>query len=168
MGQLDRFTNTDGGFFSTPDDAQSLIKRPVDVMDNPLPSGNALAAEALLVTALYTGDMAQRTKSVEALQSAGPLVERYPSMVARHLAVSYSMSKTKELAIVGPDWKSLARVYWSRFRPHSVVAGSTTGDAEVPLLRDRHQPGTTQAYVCKGFVCDLPTSDPVVLTDLLD
>lgn len=168
VGQLDRFTNTDGGFFTTPDDAPSLIKRPVDVMDNPLPSGNGLAAEALLLTALYTGDIAQRTKAVEALQAAGLLIDEYPSMVARHLAVSYSMSKTKELAIVGPDWKSLARVYWNRFRPHTVVAGSKAGDAEVPLLRDRHQPGTTQAYVCKGFVCDLPTSDPEVLKGLLE
>jgi uncharacterized protein YyaL (SSP411 family) len=168
MEQIDRFTNVDGGFFSTPEDAPSLIKRPIDIIDNPLPSGNALAAEALLLTALYTGEMAQRHRAEEALRSAGPHIGRYPSMVASHLAVSHSMSKTKELAIVGPDWKSLARVFWSRFRPHAVVAGSEANEDHVPLLKDRYQPGTTRAYVCKGFVCDLPTSDPLVLRDLLE
>ncbi len=165
---FDRFTNSSGGFYSTADDSANLIKRPNDSTDNPLPSGNALAAEALLLSSLYKGDAARRVAAEGALQSVGVLMGRYPSMVGHHLAVSHSLSSTKELAIVGADWENLAAVYWARFRPHVVLAGSQ-GDADstVPLLADRHQQDQTLAYVCEGFVCDLPTSDPQVLTDLL-
>jgi len=61
----------------------------------------------------------------------------------------------------------MADVYWSRFRPNIALAGSQENIEEIPLLRDRHQPGQTLAYVCEGFVCDLPTSEQQVLADLL-
>ncbi len=164
---LDRFTNPDGGFYATADDSARLIKRPTDSTDNPLPSGNAMAAEALFINALYTGDAAHRKAAEGAMESAGLLMHRYPSMVGHHLSVSHSLTRSKELAIVGSEWAQMAEVYWSRFRPHIVLAGSLENIEEIPLLRDRHQPGQTLAYVCEGFVCDLPTSDADELAQLL-
>ena len=38
----------------------------------------------------------------------------------------------------------------------------------VPLLEDRHQVGRTLAYLCEGFVCDLPTSDADELVGMLN
>jgi len=167
VGDLEKFGNPVGGFFSTSSDSAPLIKRPTDSTDNPLPSGNALAAEALLTLSLYTGEAAHRTAAVGALESVGALMERYPSMVAHHLAVSHSAAHAKELAIVGTDWEKLARVYWSGFHPHIAMAGSFDNAESIPLLQDRHQQDRTLAYVCEGFVCDLPTSDHEVLADLL-
>jgi uncharacterized protein YyaL (SSP411 family) len=37
----------------------------------------------------------------------------------------------------------------------------------VPLLANRNADGTS-AYVCQGFVCELPTSDPGLLANQLD
>jgi uncharacterized protein YyaL (SSP411 family) len=165
---LETFVNPDGGFFGTSSASPPLIKRPTDSTDNPLPSGNALAAEALLTLSLYTGELTHRASAIAALESVGVLMERYPSMVAHHLAVSHSVAETRELAIVGADWPEMAKTYWARFRPHIALAGSETGEEPIPLLRDRHQPGKTLAYVCKGFVCDLPTSDHEALADLLN
>ena len=165
---LEHFANPEGGFFSTSNDSSPLIKRPTDSTDNPLPSGNALAAEALLISSLYTGKATRKKAAVEALESVGVLVERYPSMVGHHLALSHSLGRTKELAIVGPDWEQMATTYWSAFRPQVVLAGSASDSEAVPLLKDRYQPGQTLAYVCKGFVCDLPTSDSQVLANLLE
>jgi uncharacterized protein YyaL (SSP411 family) len=168
VNMLERFTNLDGGYFSTADDSAALIKRPTDASDNPLPSGNALAAEALLLSALYTGDTARRTAAEGALESVGALMEKYPSMVAHHLAVSHTLTRTKELAIVGEEWEQLAEVFWARFRPHVALAGSLEDSAGVvPLLNDRLQAGQTLAYVCEGFVCDLPTDDAGALAELL-
>src|SRR5690606_22394334 len=50
------FADPAGGFFTTPEDGEQLLKRPKDQFDNPLPSGNSLAAEALLTLSLYTGE----------------------------------------------------------------------------------------------------------------
>ena len=165
--KLERFTNPEGGFFATPSDGETLVKRPVDNTDNPLPSGNALAAEALLHAGLYTGDHDYLDRSRDTLASVGLLIERYPSMVGHHLSVLHSSGRTKELAVVGADWENLASVYWSSFRPYVALAGSAEPNNVVPLLRDRFVEGSTSAYVCRDFVCDLPTSDPVQLADQL-
>ena len=167
VAELDRFTNPDGGFFSTPDDGDSLVKRPTDATDNPLPSGNAMAAEALLLASLYTGDSALGNKAEAALGSVALLMDRYPSMVGHHLAVLHSWRRTREVAIAGPGWQELSRIYWGRYRPHVALAASAEKTDAVPLLQGRFQRGKTLAYVCQGFVCDLPTADPEILREQL-
>ena len=53
---IDRFGDDAGGFFATAVDAAPLISRPRNVHDNPTPSDNALAAEALSILAAFSGD----------------------------------------------------------------------------------------------------------------
>jgi uncharacterized protein YyaL (SSP411 family) len=167
VSRLDRFARPEGGYFSTSEAGEALVKRPTDLTDNPLPSGNALAAEANLLAALLTGDAGLRDRSMSALQSAALLMDRYPTMVAHHLSVLHASMNSRELAITGPNWDDLASVYWERFRPHIALAVTNEPVDEVPLLRDRFQDGKTLAYVCKEFVCDLPTSDAQSLRDQL-
>lgn len=167
VDRLTHFEHPDGGYFSTAEGQTELVKRPVDVTDNPLASGNALAAEALLLAGLYTGDQSYHDRGRAALESAAVLMDRYPSMVAHHLSVAHASANAKELAVVGPDWQELTATYWSEFRPHVALAASAEGDGRVPLLENRFQPEQTLAYVCEGFVCDLPTSDPGQLAEQL-
>ncbi len=165
---LGLFVRPDGGFYSNSNhDADDLVKRPTDVTDNPLPSGNALAAEALLIASLLTANEQWRQMSESALAAVGLLADRYPSMVGHHLAVAHSSASTRELAIVGEGWRDLAAVYWSRYRPEVALAPSEAGSETVPLLEGRTGEGAARAFVCRGFVCDLPTSDPGVLADQL-
>ena len=73
-----------------------------------------------------------------------------------------------ELAVVGSGWHDLARVNWSAFRPHVALAGAESGTDIVPLLEGREGGADGPvAYVCRGFVCDLPTADPAELDRLL-
>jgi uncharacterized protein YyaL (SSP411 family) len=164
---LDRFARSDGGFYSTSDDSSDLVKRPSDLTDNPLPSGNALSAEALLMAGLYTGSTKWRERSEAAIAAVALLADRYPSMVGHHLAVAHTSLDPKELAIVGPQWRDLAPVYWSRYRPGVALAPSSTGQGAVPLLDGRAMGNGTWGFVCRGMVCDLPTSDPDVLAQQL-
>ncbi len=165
--RINGFTGPDGVLYSTFGTTRDLPKRPTDMTDNPLPSGNALAAEALLMAALYTGNHDYLERAETALGSVAALMSRHPSMVAHHLSVLHSSRRAKELAIVGPEWRELARVHWSGFRPHVALAGTDSGESPVPLLRDRFREGSTFAYLCEGFVCQLPTSDGDVLASQL-
>jgi uncharacterized protein YyaL (SSP411 family) len=164
---LNLFARSDGGFYSNSDETDDLVKRPTDVTDNPLPSGNALAAEALLLASLYTGNGEWRHMSESAIAAVSVLAERYPSMVGHHLAVAHSSANTKELAIVGDHWRELAAVYWSAYRPGVALAPSAGETSRVPLLEGRTDHGPTLAYVCRDFVCELPTSDRQVLASQL-
>jgi hypothetical protein len=158
-----RFGDLSGGFFDTASDSESLIKRPKSLSDNPLPSGNAMAAEALLTLSSYTGEADLKELSIAAVASSGALIERYPSMVAHHLSVLHSMGMTRELAVVGSDARVMTDVYWERFRPQVVLAAAAETDDRIPLLTGRGTPGLTLAFVCEGHICNLPTSDPEVV-----
>jgi uncharacterized protein YyaL (SSP411 family) len=165
------FTDPEGGFYSTSRDAEALIKRPKDQMDNPLPSGNSLAAEALLLSSLYTGDPAARELVDGVIRAGSILVERYPSAVGHLLAVMASIEKgTRELAVVGPAAGILAAPAWSRYRPEMAIASSSDGSESrsVPLLADRFRPDQTLAYLCEGFVCSNPVSTAEALAALLE
>jgi hypothetical protein len=163
-----RFGDGAGGLYDTSHSAETLIKRPKDPVDNPLPSGNALAAEALLLLHGYSGEERWRQAAGDALTSSATLLERYPTMVGHHLSVLHAMHNSRELAIVGAEPGPLSAVYWERFRPQVVLATSTVTEDRVPLLRGREAvDGSTLAYLCEGHVCNLPTADPGELRDEL-
>jgi uncharacterized protein YyaL (SSP411 family) len=161
-----RLFTQDGRLYSTGSDAEQLITRPLDQMDNPLPSGSSLAAEALLWLSLYTGEADLAGAAESAIRDSAGLVGQYPSAVGHLLAVLTSMDiGTREVAIVGPEPDELSRVLWESFQPELVIAidrAATDGEI-VPLLRDRGSEGNTLAYVCEGFVCRLPVSNPAEL-----
>ncbi|MDH3607304.1 MAG: thioredoxin domain-containing protein, partial [Acidimicrobiia bacterium] len=119
-------------FFSTAHDTDALITRPQDLMDNPSPSGNSLAAEALLMAALYTGDPQLFDRAEAALRAGAQLADQYPSAVGHLLAVAHSWhGPPKEVAIVGSESGPLVEAFWSRYRPDSVLAMSASTDSPI-------------------------------------
>ncbi len=155
-----------GRLYSTGSDAEPLITRPTDQMDNPLPSGGSLAAEALLWLSLYTADPQLRDAAERAMLDSAGLVSQYPSAVGHLLALLTSLERGfKEVAIVGPDAERLTAIVWEEFRPGLVLAVDREGfgGATVPLLADRHAGDTTRAFVCEHFTCAVPAEDPATL-----
>ena len=67
---LDLFWDDEaGGVFTTGSDAEALVTRPKELMDNAVPSGNSLAAVGLLRLGALTGDGALKDRA-EAIVSA--------------------------------------------------------------------------------------------------
>ncbi|MGQ0848071.1 MAG: thioredoxin domain-containing protein [Actinomycetota bacterium] len=162
-----RFGSADGALYSS--QSNDLIKRPRDLFDNPSPSGNSLAAEAMLLLSLYTGDLDLKQLAEAALKSAGMLIERYPTGAGYALSLLVSLHRgTKEVAIVGPDLSSLSSVFWSRYRPQVALATSPIGDDRIPLLAGRGRPDHNLAYVCEGLACLAPTESPEALAASLE
>jgi len=164
---VDQFWND--GWFQVAGDAEQLLTRPKDQMDNPSPSGASMATEALLWLSLYTGDGDLADIAQQGIREAGKLVELYPSTVGHLLAVCYSLiSGFHEIAIVGPDGADLATAVWEGFRPGLVMAIDLNyADADkVPLLEGRSGPETL-AYVCEHFACQIPATSVAQLKDQL-
>ncbi|MBK5267118.1 MAG: thioredoxin domain-containing protein [Acidimicrobiia bacterium] len=165
----DRFGDGGGSLFQTDRQAEQLITRPKDQMDNPLPSGTSMAVEALTWLSLYTGEPGYDAQARQAVKDAGKLLESYPSAVGYLAAVTHSiLTGYKEVAIVGPGADELAKEVWSAFRPNLILAVDRAGSdgRTVPLLADRKHPGTA-AFVCERFVCQLPVTFPSSLRDQL-
>jgi uncharacterized protein YyaL (SSP411 family) len=174
---LARFVEPSGGFYDTADDHERLITRPKDPQDNAVPSGGAMAATVLLRLAAWTGEARYREAAEGALASVGPYLTRYPTGFAQWLvAMTFAAADVDEVAIVGElddgATRALLEPAWATWRPAQVLAAAGTDDASrsvVPLLADRPAiDGRATAYVCHGFVCDLPVHDPAALAARLE
>jgi uncharacterized protein YyaL (SSP411 family) len=168
---LARFPDEEGGgFFDTPIDHEKLITRPKDLFDNATPSGNSVSCEVLLRLALLFGEPRYEREATKALDAIWPLAERYPSGFGFLLGVAeWRSGEPKELVVTGaltdPTFRELRKTIGQQFLPHRVlVAGE--GNDDLPLMEGRN--GTKPvAYVCQGYACLEPTSDPARLQQLL-
>jgi uncharacterized protein YyaL (SSP411 family) len=163
---IERFGDPErGGFFSTSSDHETLIARRKEVGDHPIPAGNSAAALGLLRLAALSGEarFAARARGVLAL--FGDPAVSHPDSFAHFLrALDFDHAATREVALVGGDLSTLAGVVRASFRPNVVVAAGPAGATEPPLLDARTEiGGEPAAYVCEGFTCNLPVTDPAAL-----
>jgi uncharacterized protein len=172
---VERFADPEGGFFDTAIDHERLVTRPKDVQDNATPSGGAMATLVLLRLAALTGEGRYRSMAERALATITPFTARYPTSFAQWLqAIDLSLADVAEVAIVGPledeATRALLEVAGGGYIPARVLA-ATAGDpnaSAVPLLHDRPlRDGRATAYVCRGFACQAPVTDPDALRDQL-
>ncbi len=162
----------DQGFYATGSDAEQLITRPTDVMDNPSASGNSLAAEALHMSYLLSGRADRLVAQETIFQSGAELMNRHPTAVGHLLAVRHTFeSDNMEVAITGSPAAPLIEVVWEQFRPRVVMAVRRNDEDEtiVPLLAGKGEPPDgALAYVCRRFACQAPVSDSEQLAAQLD
>jgi uncharacterized protein len=165
---LERFSDPQGGFFDTPSDAQTVLVRPKDLQDNAVPSGNALAAQALLKLAAFTGREHYRAQAQGCLRLVKRLAAGYPAAFGAWLsAADFDLADVRQVAIIGelsdPRTQALLASVRAAYRPNLVLAVSPlpAAPASPALLEDRPmQAGRPTAYVCRGFVCNLPVTEP--------
>ena len=172
---IDLFKDPEGGFFDTPRDGEVLLLRPKDIQDNAVPSGNALACEALLKLAAFTDDGRYRDLAEKALGLVSEVVSRYPTAFARWLsAADFALGNVKQVAAVyeaaDEHNQELLRFIQSAYRPNTIIAASTyPPSSEAPaLLQERPlKQGLPTVYVCEGFVCKNPVTSVQELKKLL-
>ncbi|MCC7106287.1 MAG: thioredoxin domain-containing protein [Chloroflexi bacterium] len=176
-------------FFDTARDHELLVSRPRNVYDNATPSGTSVMTDVLLRLAAYTGNggpadapdgegQRYRGYADEVLRSMAQFMERAPGSFGRLLcALDFALARPREVAVVGdpaaPDTSALLDVVRGVFRPNLVLAAGSGPDspeaAVVPLLQDRPvRGGKATAYVCAGFVCQAPTTEPEELRRQLE
>jgi uncharacterized protein len=161
---LDLFWDEErGGLFTTGSDAERLVARNKDLMDNATPSANSLAAVALLRLAALTGEERYRDRAERILRLAGPLATQHPTAFGHLLAaVDLAVNGIDEVVVAG-DRPDLVEVVQSRFLPGAVLAWGERYPS--PLWEGRDD---GRAYVCRNYACRLPAEDPEALTAQLD
>ncbi len=168
---------TDGGFYFTGKSHEKLIVRSKDFMDNATPSGNSVAAFALLKLGLLTGNEKYARHCATIYRFLADQIRRYPSALSWALCgLDFYLSKPKEIAIVAdgasPELQSLSRSLWETYLPNRVIAVSTTDHAKaaqkIPLFEGRVAiGGVATAYVCEAYTCQQPVQNgPELLKQL--
>jgi uncharacterized protein YyaL (SSP411 family) len=128
---IERFADPEGGFFTTSNDHESLVTRPKDIQDHPIPSGNSSATYALLRLAAFTGERDYEQRALEVFRLLHEPAARHPQAFAHLLqALHFHFAPRRELALVGESVEPLARVARAAFRPALVVAAVRPGAQE--------------------------------------
>ena len=160
---LDLFWDAEaGGVFTTGHDAEQLVARQKDLLDNATPSASSSAALALLRLAALTGEDRYRTAAQAILATLGPLAGQHPTAFANLLgAVDLDLRGATQIVIPGdiPDLLAVAREQW---RPNAVLAW---GEPYASPLWEGRSPGL--AYVCREYACRLPVASPAELREQL-
>jgi uncharacterized protein YyaL (SSP411 family) len=147
-----------GGVFTTGSDAERLITRNKDLMDNASPGANSLAAVGLLRLAALTGEQRYRNHADQILRLAGPLAARHPTAFGFLLvAVDLATHGVDEIVVAG-DRPDLVEIAQRAFLPRAVLAW---GERYESPLWDGRADGA--AYVCRDYACNLPATDPDTL-----
>ena len=156
---LTLFSDDDGGgFYTTGHDAEALIVRTKDVFDGATPSANAVAALALARLGALTGSERYTRTARTVVDMIGQLLVRHPTAFARTvLTADLLLHGFTEVVITGdrPDLLDQVRSQWL---PGAVLAWGEPTDSPLWLGRDGDQ-----AYVCRGYTCQLPATDAGML-----
>lgn len=161
---VDRFAAPDGGFYESPSAQEKLIAPIKNVQDNVTPSGNALAAHAVLLAAQLNSQFPHQPEILQIFNNLQSLISRYPSAFAYWLTLSpLVLAPPMQLVIVytqsGEQSGAFLDLARRVFLPGSVsISAPVPLDAtHAPLLHNRAAlKGQPTAYLCQNFVCQLP------------
>ncbi len=155
--------DTTGALWSTGSDAEPILVRPVDLLDDATPSAASVAAQAMLRLGSLTGDQKLVRSAERLLGLLVPLGSDHPLAVANALgAMVLAGGGVVEITVTGdrPDLLDCVR---ARYEPDAVVAwGERTSS---PLWDDRPDGA---AYVCHRNTCLAPAATVDVLTAQLE
>lgn len=158
----DYWDEKNGGLFTIAADAEQLVVRQKDLLDNATPSANSVAANALLRLGALTGKEKFSRNAHEILRLFTRIAEAAPSAFGNLLHAVYLTHKgLTEIVITGnrPDLVESTKKLWL---PTAVVAFGEPYESE---LWQNRQPGF--AYICQNYVCSAPVTSVEQLHDTL-
>jgi uncharacterized protein YyaL (SSP411 family) len=176
------FDPVSGGFFDTGKISSGekvlgvLSTRRKPFQDSPTPSGNSMAAIALLRLRAYTNEKNLRDKAEQTIEVIAGLAAQYGLFVATYgIAAVHLSHPHTQIVIVGND-ELAGRLYNAALAPYTagkavlrLAANQAIPQNLPPALAETisQLPGVkeekTVAVVCSGFTCLPPISDPAEL-----
>jgi uncharacterized protein YyaL (SSP411 family) len=170
-GMLGRFHDgVHGGFWQSAGDDTNLILRVKEDYDGAEPSGNSVAALALLRLAEMAGREDFRDAALGILRLFGTRMRRQPEAVPYLLsALDFWLASRSRIVIAGavdqPQVQSLLNASHRVFAPHKVILGNLPPAESFACTLPAK--GGAAAYLCRGNSCQPPIQDPLKLAGCL-
>jgi uncharacterized protein YyaL (SSP411 family) len=118
----------DGGmYYDTAADAEPLIVRPRSLDDNPVLSGQAAAAQAMLRLQAFSGEQRWQDRAMEIVEPLAGVVDRAPlALSGLATAMEMALQPMRQVAVSGgagdAATHTLVSRVWRRFDPLRVLA----------------------------------------------
>jgi uncharacterized protein YyaL (SSP411 family) len=176
-----------GGFFLTGRDSEGLIARSKPGADGAVPSGNSIAALAILKLGRLTMSHDFAEQGSRLLEGFSPQLEQSPShSPAMLVALDFWLGPRQEIIIAGdahaPDTQRMLKAVHSKFLPNAIVMlhdpahpgqsaaeGADSAFYEIIPFVEYQTPsdGKATAYVCEDYACRRPVTNVDELEHLL-
>lgn len=168
-----------GGFYFAPDDGEKLLVRRKEIYDGALPSGNAVAMLNLLRLGRMTANSGLEQKAARILIAFSSRIKQTPLAYTQLMvALDFAVGPSYEIVIVGDpradDTKAMLKALRSRFIPNKVMLLRPVEEESPAIVGiakftedQRSLDGKATAYVCRNYVCELPTTDINGMLELL-
>ena len=178
---IEQFYDTaSGGFFYTSGDHETLIVRNKDSQDNATPSGNGMAATALLKLARMCGNMELEEKAIGTLEMLSGQLAQVPMAGGQSLlAVDFLLGPAYEIVLAEgeqpEETDEILTELHSTFLPNKVILKSpfTTGDDALPAVFKSVLQGksalenVTTFYLCERGRCQKPVQGTAEVKSVL-
>jgi len=169
---LARFEDRDrGGFFFTSHDHEKLFHRTKPGHDNATPSGNGVAASALIVFGHLAGELRYVEAAERTVRLFGPALAESPGGYSSLLEAQAALEAPPALVRLQGDAETCAQ--WQRaledgYRPTVNVFNLSGSPALPPALVKGATPAEgAVAWVCRGTVCLPPVTALAAVVEAL-
>ena len=165
-----------GTLFDTGPEHERTVARPRSVVDGATPGANSVAADVWLRLVLLAGDPDHDRRARAILAAGGSIIARQPLAAGRMLAAADRAERPAVDVVVAGDPHERAAVELRRaaaqpYAPDLVIAPLPPGSSlrTRPLFDGKlERDGAPTAYVCRGYACDAPTTDPRTVAEQVD
>lgn len=165
-----QFADPDGtGFFYTSADHETLIARNKETHDNATPSGNSMAATALVRLGRLTGRSDLESYGQQTLQMMSGLLSRMAMAAGQALvAFDFVLGPVEELIFCSndssmPPLSALHRHFLPNklilLRPHSQTDAELPSELRPLLMGKTSLDGQLTLYACRQGTCQAPLTD---------
>lgn len=164
-----------GGFYFTSSHAEKLIFRTKDVYDGAMPSGNAMAAQALIRLAHMSLDDKYDQCLKDMFTVFGETMKQYPMGYAHMLSVfDFILGPVTQIVLQEPKDNNFTRNAWdevyANFIPNKIVIPwkkqnqkNLKNKSVLPeisyITEHLNDYDAARVYVCENNTCRLPVSD---------
>ena len=167
------------GFYFTSSSDSNLISRPKEFYDGAIPSGNSVMYLNLLKLNKLTANPKYLEYSDNLSLAFKNFVEKTPTGFSQFLTgLQFSLGPSYEIIIVGErnsgKTKEIIEAINKKFIPNKVILQIDKSNKDeitkiAPYSENyNYVEGETTVYVCKNYVCSLPTTDKNKVLDLLN
>ena len=168
-----------GGFYFTPYYGEHGIVRKKEAHDAAVPSSNSVAAWDLIRLGRIVGDADWEQKAARTMAAFSDSIGESPTSHAMMLtALGFTLGPSHEAVVAGrsdaPDTRAMIAGLWAAYLPNAIVLHLPTEEPRPGIARyarymDGMGPkdGRAAAYICTGYACQRPVTDPAEALGML-
>ncbi len=156
------FADESGNLYLSPNDEKNLFIRPKDIADGALPAPGSILIQSIIKLADITGDKDLHKYANKFIAALSIQMKQMPTgMISAISSYNDLVSDKVEIILVGQDNREkFIDVINNCYIANSILIVSDKGEENIELLKGRQSSGTTTAYICKNFTCNIPANTP--------